>query len=394
MQTILVFVPFSRYIFRQMLAGVHRFYGNVAKVQVVEGCDSTARFRYLLKFWKPTGLIIEASEGTGVFTRRNIGDVPVVYLDKATLDDGEFNVVQDYAAGAMSAARELITPAMAHYAFAGYRVATAWSRERGRAFADAVRLNGLSFSKFDRILPERQRTNELRRWVSSLTKPCGIMAANDIVAEELLAVCANLGLRVPNDVMVVGFDNDEQICEQTTPSISSVCPDFEESGHICAKLLDARIRNPRLRPMRLTYGIIGLIRRNSSIPALKSDSRVTEAIKAIRARACDNLSVADVVATMGCSPRLAEMRFREVTGQTIRNAIADVRLERAAVLAKGRTMHLESIAALCGYGTAAALRIAFRKRYGMSMGKWRELPSTSLIATTTTNTRHIPSSRS
>ncbi len=83
MQTILVFVPFSRYIFRQMLAGVHRFYGNVAKVQVVEGCNSTARFRYLLKFWKPTGLIIEASEGTGIFTRRNIGDVPVVYLDKA-----------------------------------------------------------------------------------------------------------------------------------------------------------------------------------------------------------------------------------------------------------------------------------------------------------------------
>ena len=79
--------------------------------------------------------------------------------------------------------RKLITPTMVHYAFAGYRVATTWSRERGKAFADAVRLNGLSFSKFDRILPERQRTNALRRWVSSLTKPCGIMAANDIVAE-------------------------------------------------------------------------------------------------------------------------------------------------------------------------------------------------------------------
>ena len=383
MQTILVFVPFSRYIFRQMLAGVHRFYGNGAKVQVVEGCDSAARLRYLLEFWKPAGCIVEASEGTGIFTRRNLGDVPVVYLDKATLDTREFNVVQDYAAGAKTAARELITPSVAHYAFAGYRVATTWSRERGEAFADAVRLNGLSFSKFDQVLPERQRMNALRKWVASLPKPCSVMAANDIVAEEVIAVCANLGLRVPDDVMVVGFDNDEQICEHTSPAISSVYPDFEESGHLCAKLLDARIRNTRLRPRKLTYGIVGLIRRNSSIPALKSDSRVTEAIKTIRARACDDLSVADVIASMGCSPRLAEMRFREVTGQTIRDAIADVRLERAAVMAKRNTTPLESIAASCGYGTAASLRIAFRKHYGMSMRKWRELPSEHSIRSTT-----------
>ena len=370
MQTILVFVPFSRYIFRQMLAGVQRFYGNDAKVQVVEGCDSAAQLKYLLEFWKPAGCIIEASEVTGIFTRRNICGIPVVYLDKATLDAGEFNVVQDYAAGAMAAARELITPAMAHYGFVGYRVATTWSRERGKAFADAVRLNGLSFSKFDHVLPEQQRTNALRKWVDSLPKPCGIMAVNDKVAEELVAVCSNLGLRVPDDVTVVGFDNDEQICEHTTPTISSVCPDFEESGHLCAKLLDARIRNPRLRPRKLTYGIVGLIRRDSSIPAMKSNSRVTEAIKTIRAQACDGLRAADVIASMGCSPRLAEMRFLEVTGRTIRDAITDVRLERAAVLVKGHTMRLESIACSCGYRTAAALRIAFRKRYGMSMRKW------------------------
>ena len=79
----------------------------------------------------------------------------------------------------------------------------------------------------------------------------------------------------------------------------------------------------------------------------------------------------DVVATMGCSTRLAEMRFREVTGKTIREAIADIRMERAVVLLKGGATPIGDIAQACGYGTEAALRIAFRKRFGQSMRAWR-----------------------
>ena len=286
MPTILVFIPFSRHIFRQMLAGVHRFYAGAAKVQIVEGCANAARLRHLLEFWRPKGCIVEASEGIGIFTRRNLGGVPTVYLDRASLKTPEFDVVQDYAAGSEAAARELISPAMAHYVFVGYHIATTWSHDRCKAFRAAVKLNGLPFSSFERILPEGNRTQALREWVAALPKPCGILAANDTVAEEVLAVCTNLNLHVPEDVMIVGVDNDEQICEQSDPTISSVCPDFERSGHLCAELLDARIRNPRLRPRRLTYGIVGLIRRGSSVPALKSNYRVMVAVRDVRTRAC------------------------------------------------------------------------------------------------------------
>ena len=371
MPTILVFIPFSRHIFRQMLAGVHRFYAGAAKVQIVEGCANAARLKHLLEFWRPRGCIVEASEGIGIFTRRNLGGVPTVYLDRAFLKTPEFDVVQDYAAGSEAAARELISPAMAHYAFVGYHIATTWSHDRCKAFRAAVQLNGLPFSSFERVLPEGSRTQALREWVAALPKPCGILAANDTVAEEVLAVCTNLNLHAPDDVMIVGVDNDEQICEQSDPTISSVCPDFERSGHLCAELLDARIRNPRLRPRRLTYGIVGLIRRGSSVPALKSNYRVMAAVRDVRTRACAGLRVADVVATMGCSTRLAEMRFREVTGKTIREAIADIRMERAVVLLKGGATPIGDIAQACGYGTEAALRIAFRKRFGQSMRAWR-----------------------
>ena len=371
MQTILVFVPFSRYIFRQTLAGVRRFYGNEAKVQVIENCTDASRLRELLDFWHPDGCIVEASEGTGIFTRRNLGNTPIVYLDRAKFDGAAFDVAQDYAAGAAEAARELISSTTPHYAFVGYRTATTWSRERGKAFQKAVRLNGLPCANFERILPGNERQKALREWVAALPTPCGIMAANDIVAEEVLAVCSNLKLRVPEDVMVVGCDNDEQICEQTTPAISSVCPDFERGGYLCAKLLDAQMRNQRLRPKRLTYGIIGLLRRSSSVPALKSDSRVTAAVKIIRAMACNGLSAADVASSMGCSKRLAQMRFRSITGKTIRDAISEVRMERAMVLLMGGDMPIGAIAKSCGYNSDTALRIAFRKHFGMPMRDYR-----------------------
>ena len=243
MPTILVFIPFSRHIFRQMLAGVHRFYGGAAKVQIVEGCANAARLRHLLEFWRPKGCIVEASEGIGIFTRRNLGGVPTVYLDRASLKTPEFDVVQDYATGSEAAARELISPAMAHYAFVGYHIATTWSHERCKAFKEAVKLNGLPFSSFERVLPEGNRTQALREWIAALPKPCGILAANDTVAEEVLAVCTNLNLHVPEDVMIVGVDNDEQICEQSDPTISSVCPDFELRP-------DHQQRLPRLRAER------------------------------------------------------------------------------------------------------------------------------------------------
>ena len=371
MKTVLVFVPFSRYIFKQMIGGVMKFFAGRMKVQVIEACANASHLRSLLNFWQPVGCIVEASEGVGFFTPKRFGDIPVVYLDPAKATDEMFAVIQDYAAGATLAAHELISPSMAHYAFVGYRTPSDWSHARGAAFMRAIRLNRLPFSSFERVLPGTRRNRALKKWIAALPKPCGILAANDMVAEETIDICLNLKLNIPKDIIVMGCNNDEQICLNASPLISSICPDFEKSGLLCAQLLDERLRRRALAPKRLYYGIIGFIRRNSSIPALKSDSRVMAAIRTIRARCCERLSVADVVSAMGCSTRLAEIRFRDVTGKTIRDAIADIRMEHVTILLKGGSLSIGAIAKACGYGTETALRIAFRKRFGTSMREWR-----------------------
>jgi len=370
-ETVLIFVPFSRYIFKQMIGGVAKFFAGRRKVQVIEACANASHLRSLLNFWRPVGCIVEASEGVGFFTPKRFGDIPVVYLDPAKAADWMFAVMQDYAAGATLAAHELMSPSMAHYAFVGYRTPSDWSRARGAAFMRAVQLNRLPFSSFEHALPGTRRNRALKKWIAALPKPCGILAANDITAEETIDICLNLNLNIPKDVIVIGCDNDEQICLNASTPISSICPDFEKSGLLCAQLLDERLRRRALKPKRLHYGIIGLIRRNSSIPALKSDSRVIAAVRAIRARCCEGLRVADVVSAMGCSTRLAELRFREVTGKTIRDAIADIRMEHVTILLKGGSLSIGAIAKACGYGTEAALRIAFRKRFGSSLREWR-----------------------
>lgn len=373
MNTILVFLPFSRHIFKDMLAGVTRYFGGGMRVQVIETGTGAAVHRKLLGFWNPVGCIVEASEGVGTLSPRFFGDVPVVYLDRTCARGGMrfLDVRQDYAAGAETAARELLAPDITHYAFVGYRKRTAWSRARGDAFAAAVGLHGHFCTRFEREGSASERANVLRDWLSALPKPCGVFAANDIVAEEVLWLCTQTGIRVPEDLSLIGIDNDEQICENASPALTSACPDFEQSGYLCAELLAARLGNPRLAASERTYGILGVIRRASTCRTVWTDPRVLVALKTIRARACGKIGVNDIAAAMGCSRRLAELRFRETTGRTLRDVIAETRFERATVLLSNPHRAIGAIAQFCGFGTEAALRIAFKKRTGLSMRAWR-----------------------
>ena len=95
---------------------------------------------------------------------------------------------------------------------------------------------------------------------------------------------------------------------------------------------------------------------------------------AIRARACEGLTVDDVAAGFGRSRRTAETRFLRETGLTIQQTITDARLERAVVLLKNPTISLADLTTLCGYKTENALRIAFRKKFGKSLSAIRRRP--------------------
>lgn len=377
MRTVLLFIPRSRHVFKDVLDGVTRgFKATPANVQIVEYGDERTDVPRLLEFWKPSGCIVEASYGLPASLQpRHFHPIPVVYLDQCPRDLGEpiLEVRNDEAACGIAAAKEILAAETPHYAFVGHpQRGLAWSDERGNAFIRAIRLHNLPCSRFETPRGKVLRKDALRDWILNLPKPCGIFAANDFTAEELIAVGNSVGINFARDLRIISFDNDEQICLRTQPTVSSLWPDYERAGFLCAETLLRKWKSPRMRKSLSFYGLVGVIHRESSVKPILSDFHIQSAIGTIRSHACDpDFSVDHVALAMNCSRRLAERRFKLSTGLTIRDEIRKTRFERVFALLSSHTCSIGQIARSCGYGTSAALRIAFRKQTGMSLSDWR-----------------------
>ena len=350
----------------------HYFAGDF-RIQMIGSNIDAVQLRKVIAFWRPAGAIVSAASGYGVFTRRNLKQLPTVYLDPPTISASSFNVVQDNEMDARIAATELLSPGMKHYAFVGSQKHFWWSAERSKAFISGMRASNLPCSAFERKLPEGDYLKELALWLRKLPKPCGIFADNDVTALKVVEICSALNIAIPEEIKLVGCDNNTDICEKSPIPISSVCPDYENAAMLCAKLLEERIADPSMTPRTVKYHASGLVRRTSSSSLTKCDRRVDSALKLIHAKACDGITVSDIASELGCSARLLQMRFKATVGTPIKEFISDVRMERVLMMLKNGLTPIQGIAKACGYGTDAALRTAFRKRHSMSMNEWRRL---------------------
>jgi LacI family transcriptional regulator len=169
----------------------------------------------------------------------------------------------------------------------------------------------------------------------------------------------------------VGVDNYDIVCENTTPTLSSVALDFVDAGRISVRLLEKLVHSRRNAFEIRTFGVLGLVRRASSLRLKRNFPGVTQAIEAIRTKACEKINVETALSGMNCSRRLAEMRFRLATGKSPLEAIHDRRLERACELLSVTNSSVEAIANMCGYGSAVFLQKLFRRHLGVTPSEWR-----------------------
>jgi LacI family transcriptional regulator len=212
----------------------------------------------------------------------------------------------------------------------------------------------------------------MRAWLTALTKPCGLMAAMDIRGKQVLDTCALAGIRVPEEISVVGVDNDETICENTTPTLSSVLPDFEGAGYMAAELLDRLMRSSKRQAVRLTYDVKRIVHRLSSQDMKQSSRLAVSAMEFIRLNACAGITVTDVVRYLNVSRRFAELRFREARGHSILDEIQSHRLDRVRALLRETDLPIGEIGERCGYLTETYLKTLFKKRFGVTMRDYRK----------------------
>ena len=298
-------------------------------------------------------------------------DVPTVVMDihDPSLSARERNVVfvrnSPEEIGRAAADHLLATGRCRSYAFVHSPVAREWSVDRFRAFRETLRDRGL-------WAHELNEPSGLK----GLERPVGVFAANDDRGYDILEFCRRHRLRVPQDALVVGTNNDAFICENCRPPLTSVQPDFEQEGFLAAQALDALMRRKGGEPARTLYvGVRAVVRRDSTADVSVAGKLVQKAVVYIRRNALRGISVADVARHLGCSRRLADLRFRELMDTTIGETIVTARLDEAKRLLAETKASIKEVAARCGYENANSLKNLFKRRFGMSMREWRRRQS-------------------
>ena len=312
----------------------------------------------LIDFWKPAAVVYARPRPhpKGAF-----GNLPVVYFDNdaAVVPKGAYHVRHDSRATVTAAAKELFAAETAFCAAVGDPRRMSWSLERLGAFVEMAHLNGYGDCPiFDpsTVAPFSSAwSRKLTAWVAKLPLPCAVFAATDKVGAEVLSCSARLGIHVPEDLSLVSVDNDEYVCESTDPEMTSVEPDWNLSGRLCAELL-VELMHGGCEDRIRTFGPIGVFVRGSSRHARSiSDYKVSQALKYIRAHACEGLKAQEVVAIFGGSRRSAETRFREVVGHSILQEIRRCRYQRAAMLLRSGLHTKLAVANMCGWKSDRAL---------------------------------------
>jgi LacI family transcriptional regulator len=336
--------------------------------------------------WQGHGIITRIRSAAMARAIRTSG-LPVVASSLDELDAkqetrGFCEIRTDSPGIARMAARHLLERGLRDFAFCGFR-GVQWSIARESTFRDFLRrqrftCNARRIGNSDWIQePHWIQTHErdqamLAGWLKKLPKPVGIMACNDICGVAILQACAAIGLRVPDDVAVVGVDNDELLCGLSDPPLSSVALNLEHAGYEAAAALDAMMAGRAPQRQFIPVEPTVVVARRSTQTVAADDPLVTSALQFIRDHSGRAIDVPHVVRELRTSRRTLERRFAESTGRSVLAEITRCRLERAKRLLLETDMPIRLVAAQAGFNSIKTFIRSFQLAEGRSATAFRE----------------------
>ena len=213
---------------------------------------------------------------------------------------------------------------------------------------------------------------ELIEWLESLQKPVGIFATNDQLATRLLDACQRAGISVPEDVAVVGCENETTLCNFSSPPLTSVRFDGETVGYQAAELLDVLMKGEQgPKPAELLIPPKGIEIRASSDEFVIEDPIVLRAVRLIREQAFSGITVAEICSELGVSRSTLERRMRATLKRGAKAELLRVRFAEVNRLLKNTDLTIEAIAEMTGFAYAHYLQTAYRERFGIPPGQVR-----------------------
>ncbi len=309
--------------------------------------------------------------------------VPVIAMDlseEQTAADTSTSIISEICpdskkAGRM-AAEHLLERGFKNFGFCGYS-SRIWSRRRLEGFQQRLAEAGFNCLAYQPAIQTKnliwpQERAWVIKWLHSLPKPVGVMTCNDSRGRQVLEACTLGKMTVPDDVAVVGVDDDQLLCDLSNPSLSSVVLNAEKGGYMAAELLDGLMSRRKKKPRLIEVEPLWVMPRQSTDVVAVDDRDVAVALRFISQNATKRpIGVKDVVAEVALSRRALEIRFAKCLGRSIRDEIQRVRLVQAKRLLLETDMSAAKISETVGFNSLTYLSKVFHQETGETLARYR-----------------------
>jgi LacI family transcriptional regulator len=344
------------------------------------------------KDWNPDGIICQIYDDRLAKVYRNTGK-PVIELFESRAKSEFTRILPDDVATGEVAARHFLERGFRHFAYFGAPWML-WSREREAGFRREIERtfqaraqttgnvdfqSSFTFASYGSVGdsvpavfdgPNQRRAAAMTAWLRSLPRPLALFVANDLWGFELLQSARESGLAVPEDIAILGVDDEELLCEIAHPPLSSIRIGAEQIGRVAVSLLDQLLRKkgkihdvPRVPP-------IEVVTRQSTDVLAVEDADVAAALRHIRQHAVEGLSVKQLLEAVPVNRRTLERRFVSVLGHTPLEEIRRIRLDRAKVLLQ-TDLPIYDVARRCGFATPEYMATTFLQATGTTPTSYR-----------------------
>jgi LacI family transcriptional regulator len=264
-----------------------------------------------------------------------------------------------------------------HFGFCGFANAS-WSCERRAGFGEALRLTGHGCSELDvewtgGLTPEwdARQTSVIGAWLRRLPKPVAVMACDDMRALQVIAAAQAMDLLVPEEVAILGVNNDTARCDLARPPLSSVAPNAFQAGYQAAEILDQRMAGRKIEDCDIRIEPVEVITRHSTDIVAVADKNVAAALTFIRENACSGITVEQVLHHAFTSRSVLEKKLRRYLGRSPQAEIRRVQVAKVRQLLLETDFPLKKIAELTGFEHVEYMYVVFKRLIGDSPGSFR-----------------------
>jgi len=328
-----------------------------------------------LMSWKGDG-VISRWTGPDIVSALHKTGVAVVDLSDRHSELGLVRINNDDHVIGHLAAQHLIERGFTSFGYCGFDNEH-WATRRREAFLQSLSHSGYKGSVYEspwggaNARPWENEQMRISRWIRTLPKPVGVMACNDVRGLHVLDACQRSGHKVPDEVAVLGVDDDTLLCELCNPPLSSIITNPEQIGYEAASVLDRLMQGGRVDFKERLIPPMGATTRLSTDVLAIDDEHFVSAVRYIREHACRGITVDNVLDTVPLSRSTLERRFRQHLGRSPQNEIRIVQLNRAKQLLAETDHALHRIAEIVGFEHAEYFNVAFKRAFGCTPGQFR-----------------------